>query len=95
MDINASTLEYLIPEYVHPNDVTGLETLSLHLERYEFAAKYLRPGRLLDIACGVGYGTRLLLDRSHVDITAVGVDISEEIISLRGGNMVPRGFIML
>jgi SAM-dependent methyltransferase len=81
MNINTSTLEHVIPEYVHPDDVTGLETLSLHLDRYEFAAQYIRPGRLLDIACGVGYGTRLLIDRSHVDITAIGVDISEETIS--------------
>ena len=30
-----------------------------------FAARHARPGRLLDLACGVGYGTRFLTDRAE------------------------------
>ncbi len=81
MVLDPNSLERLVPEHVHPGDITGRETLALHLARYEFAAKHVRPGRLLDIACGVGYGTCLLADQSQVKVTALGVDISEEAIA--------------
>lgn len=80
MNPNASGLERLVPEYVQTGEVTGSETLKLHLARYKFAASYVRPGRLLDIACGSGYGTKMLVEQSQNEITAVGVDISEEAI---------------
>ncbi len=84
MGIDNCSLERLIPDHVGPDDVTGRKTLCLHMDRYEFAAQYIRPGRLLDIACGTGYGTRLLVDRSQADVTAVGVDMVEEVISYAG-----------
>ena len=59
-------LERLIPDQIRPGDTTGDQTLQLHLARYEFAAAHARPGRLLDIACGVGYGTRWLTDHAPV-----------------------------
>ena len=54
----------------------GAETLQLHLDRYDFASRHARPGRLLDIACGVGYGSDRVA-RQRGDITEViGVDLS-------------------
>ena len=44
----------------------------IHLRRYEIAHRYAR-GRLLDIACGVGYGAALL--NSHGQIQYIGVDV--------------------
>ena len=32
----------------------------LHLERYEYAASVLHDQRVLDCACGMGYGTKIL-----------------------------------
>jgi SAM-dependent methyltransferase len=79
MQIDASTLERLVPDFIENGDATGRATYDLHLERYEFAARHARPGgRLLDCACGVGYGTRLLADRSGA--IALGVDLSEDAI---------------
>jgi ubiquinone/menaquinone biosynthesis C-methylase UbiE len=51
-----------------------------HLCRYMFAARRLRgPCRILDIACGIGYGSRHLADCAPaVDVT--GVDISEQAV---------------
>jgi 2-polyprenyl-3-methyl-5-hydroxy-6-metoxy-1,4-benzoquinol methylase len=70
------TLERLVPEQVHAEDRAGAESLRFHLERYEFAAQHARAGRLLDLACGVGYGTRLLADQ-RPDLTSLtGVDLS-------------------
>ncbi|MAE97410.1 MAG: SAM-dependent methyltransferase [Deltaproteobacteria bacterium] len=80
MDPSTDSLERLVPEALDADDSTGLDTLALHLARYEFAARFARSGaRILDMACGVGYGTRLLADRSSG--SALGVDLSEEAIS--------------
>ena len=73
-------LERLIPDLITKNEVTGLETLKLHLERYRFAAKFAR-GRVLDIACGVGYGTYEMNKFVSDKVTQfVGVDISDDCI---------------
>ena len=58
MELDAESLERIVPDELRAGERTGEETLRLSLERYEFAARVLRPGRVLDLACGVGYGTR-------------------------------------
>jgi len=78
LSLDPDSLERLVPDEMMSGEATGQETLQLHLERYQFAARHAREGRLLDIACGVGYGTALLARRDGVD--AVGVDISTEAI---------------
>jgi 2-polyprenyl-3-methyl-5-hydroxy-6-metoxy-1,4-benzoquinol methylase len=72
----------LTGERVIPNlmaDTNGL--LREHIRRYEFAAKFA-TGRVLDIACGVGYGTQILLDNDSMEKIQhiVGVDIDKETI---------------
>jgi SAM-dependent methyltransferase len=78
--IDTATLERLVPDYINEMGTTGRETLRLHLERYAFAAKCIgSSGRILDLACGVGYGSRLLKDAiAHASVT--GVDISSSAI---------------
>lgn len=57
-----------------------------HWERYEFAGKFVYKKKVLDIACGVGYGTALLSRASGN--RAIGLDIDgrsvEEAISNYG-----------
>ena len=72
--LDESTLERIIPDNTAEQGATGVETLKLHLARYEFAAANLRSGSVLDIACGVGYGTDLL-SRSPGVRRVVGVDL--------------------
>jgi SAM-dependent methyltransferase len=81
MTLKSNSLERLVPDHLSEGDVTGRETLELHLERYRFAARHARDGQLLDIACGVGYGTRLLRDESRQVSFALGVDLCEESIA--------------
>lgn len=51
-----------------------------HRERYEFAAERLADGnRILDVSCGVGYGSRILASRLP-DSRIVGVDIDERAV---------------
>src|SRR5437762_3641328 len=77
--IEATSLERIVPDQLCADETTGSETLKLHLERYEFARQNLVGGTLLDIACGVGYGTALLAQNPGVS-NALGVDISDEAV---------------
>lgn len=70
-----TSLERIVPDEVTVGEATGVETLRLHMERYQFAAENLLPGSVLDLACGVGYGTALLAGQAGVT-QAVGVDIN-------------------
>jgi SAM-dependent methyltransferase len=47
-----------------------------HIYRYVFARQFVRAKRVLDIACGEGYGTRGLLAAGAASV--IGVDISQE-----------------
>jgi SAM-dependent methyltransferase len=72
--IDQSTLERLVPDESLKDEATGLQTLKLHLERYEFASGKLQDtASILDLACGVGYGSRLIKD-SIPAATVMGVD---------------------
>jgi SAM-dependent methyltransferase len=77
--LDAASLERIVPDEVRADEATGSETLRLHIERYHFAQRNLVPGSLLDIACGVGYGTALLAKNPGIT-KAVGVDISKAAI---------------
>jgi ubiquinone/menaquinone biosynthesis C-methylase UbiE len=49
-----------------------------HIERYKFALKFLRPSmKVLDIACGTGYGSAILVNHG-CDVT--GADYDKEAI---------------
>jgi 2-polyprenyl-3-methyl-5-hydroxy-6-metoxy-1,4-benzoquinol methylase len=52
-----------------------------HIARYYFATPYVQ-GRVLDIACGSGYGCHMVAKQCKKEITEmVGVDIDEETIA--------------
>lgn len=69
------TVERLDPVTTH--DVCNRE---LHLERYRWAAPRLHGRRVLDLACGVGYGSALLAE-SRPELQVVGADRAEEAIA--------------
>ena len=81
MELDPDSLERIVPDDVHPGDATGEDSLRLCLERYGFAARHTRPGRLLDVACGSGYGSRLLADRGPEGLSVLGADLSEAAIA--------------
>ena len=55
------------------------ELIGEHKSRYLFASRYVQGRRVLDAGCGVGYGTRMLVDAGAADV--VGVDISDEALA--------------
>ncbi len=69
-------MERIVPDQLAEDDPAEAATLRVHLERYSFAAKHLVESTVLDIACGVGYGTRALADECAMLTQATGVDIS-------------------
>lgn len=70
------TGERIIPAYMKPSNGLLLE----HLARYDFAKPYVR-GRVLDLACGSGYGTAKIAKARKKEITEIiGADVDEEII---------------
>jgi SAM-dependent methyltransferase len=79
MALDSTSLERIIPALLEHEGVTGEPTLELHLMRYKFALENIQPGRVLDIACGVGYGTKLLSAADKIQ-AAIGVDISVDAI---------------
>jgi len=81
MSLDPDSLERLVPDALDPQDPAARETLALHLARYAFAARVAKPGRLLDLACGVGYGTHHLLESNAALGPAVGVDVSPDAVA--------------
>jgi SAM-dependent methyltransferase len=65
------------------------EHIRQHLERYKFAANFARGKRVLDIACGTGYGSNLLKVAGASIVT--GVDISSESIAYAKNNYQSDG----
>lgn len=54
------------------------DVMEEHLLRYEWAGQYVKGKRVLDAACGSGYGCKMLKDAGASAV--VGVDISTEAI---------------
>lgn len=78
--LQGSSLERIVPDGVRASDVTGGETLKLHMDRYIFAAKHISGNSILDIACGAGYGSYLLASR-YPNAQVFGLDLSNSAIT--------------
>lgn len=70
------TEERVIPKLMNPRN--GM--LREHIARYRFAGRFAR-GRVLDIACGVGYGTGVLIKESAAVENILGIDIDKSSIN--------------
>ncbi|ADU29812.1 class I SAM-dependent methyltransferase [Evansella cellulosilytica] len=70
------TGERIIPEKMNPMNGMLLE----HIARYYFAMPFVH-GRVLDIACGSGYGSKMLAKARKKHISEIiGADINEETV---------------
>ncbi|CAN5190894.1 hypothetical protein BH09PAT2_BH09PAT2_01470 [soil metagenome] len=71
-----SELEFTGEYYIPGKTISRIE--QDHQERYIFAAKYSKNKNILDIASGVGYGSKMLLDSGAKSV--VGVDIDSKLV---------------
>jgi SAM-dependent methyltransferase len=69
------------PERIVP-DETEAGIVALHLKRYAFALPWCRDGEVLDLGCGVGYGTAFLAEQAR---RVVGGDVDEATIAYARG----------
>ncbi|WP_085521248.1 methyltransferase domain-containing protein [Tuberibacillus sp. Marseille-P3662] len=75
------TGERVIPDQMKPTNGLYLE----HIARYYFSNPYAH-GRVLDFACGSGYGTQFIAKTRRREVSEIiGVDISEEAIHYAKG----------
>jgi len=65
------------------------ELSRLHLARYEFAREFVRGKKVLDVACGSGYGSAMLKEAGAVKV--LGIDISSETIAYARANFQNEG----
>jgi len=79
--MHTNSLERIVPDQIHETGTTGHQALALHLDRYRFASTKTTGGRILDMACGVGYGTKLLYDTASNCQYALGVDTDGDAIT--------------
>lgn len=76
------TGERIIPKEMKPTNGLLLE----HTARYYFSTPYVR-GRVLDIACGTGYGSQMVAKTRKKEISEmIGVDIDEETLKYAKAN---------
>ncbi|GAA0437353.1 hypothetical protein GCM10008983_12710 [Lentibacillus halophilus] len=75
------TGERIIPE----NMTITNDMLIEHVARYHFASE-LVYGRVLDFACGTGYGTHILAKNPKSDVTeTIGIDLDPETVNYARG----------
>ena len=72
----------IVPALSHPERIVPDETepgiVAMHLKRYAFALPWCEGREVLDLGCGVGYGTAFLADSAH---RVVGGDVDAETIA--------------
>lgn len=66
---------------------------SIHLNRYLTTKQYVRGKRVLDIACGEGYGSKLMKNWGAASV--VGVDTSEEALTVANNYFSGEGISFL
>jgi SAM-dependent methyltransferase len=81
-----ATGERLVPEHQH-----GELVHAEHLARYRLAAQLAGSRRVLDVACGAGYGTAMLAAAAR---SAVGVDLDAATVEYARGRYGSAEFVV-
>ena len=81
----------VIPERLVPGTLAWELYQVEHKQRYQWASDYCKGKRVLDAACGTGYGSAILTRSGAA--TVVGVDISFEAIAPNGTGRPMRALL--
>src|SRR5882724_12375095 len=71
-----------IPERLVPGTLEWDLYQVEHKQRYDWASGYCKDKRVLDVACGTGYGSAILAQKGAARV--VGIDISIEAVATNG-----------
>jgi ubiquinone/menaquinone biosynthesis C-methylase UbiE len=80
--LNPTTATSEVPERLVPGTLAWELYEVEHKQRYEWATKYCAGQTVLDVACGIGYGTEILRESGATAV--IGVDI--EVAAIANGN---------
>ncbi len=75
----SATIERITLQDAKSADKLQRESIRLHQKRYRFACRWARNARVLDIACGCGYGSAMLKKAGAREV--VGIDIAPEAVA--------------
>lgn len=77
-------------ERVVPNNTTDPQTMTEHLLRYSFATRWAKVKSILDVACGTGYGLKIMgmqgAELYGADIDQLSVAFAENFNNQKGFN---------
>lgn len=73
----------LIPSFI------PVKSLISHITQYKFSSKHLKGLKVLDIACGTGYGSEILRQGGNI---VIGVDINPDNIKIAKNNFPDVSF---
>jgi ubiquinone/menaquinone biosynthesis C-methylase UbiE len=68
-----------------------LRAMYSHIKQYQFVTKHLQNQKVLDVACGVGYGSEILRRQGNV---VTGVDINPANISYARKNYLENKYLV-
>ena len=60
-----------------------------HVARYEFAVNYVKNKNTLDIACGTGFGSKILKNNGAKEV--IGIDLSEDAVNFAKEKYISDG----
>ena len=73
-----NTWERLLPDQL-ADDPASQRVNQVHQDRYQWASEFVRGKRVADIACGAGYGSRMLAE-AGADLT-LGFDLCHKVVA--------------
>jgi SAM-dependent methyltransferase len=85
VDIDLAGFQSGHPERFVPALMGGVITAGEHFSRYRWAAQIVRGKRVLDAACGVGYGSKMFAEAGAREV--VGIDSAAEVLDAVRGDL--------
>ncbi len=67
-----------IAERISPFTPEWIQGAGVHLSRYRFACNYIKNKKVLDVGCGVGYGSYMMAEAGAK--TVLGIDLNQQCI---------------
>ena len=88
-NLDSMSWERVVPDALDPQITFQKKVLQQHLERYRLAMRYVQSRKVIDGACGSGYGSAMLRDAGATSV--VGLDVDTEALKYARENYLGEG----